>query len=243
MEYECTDSQIDYFMIESRDQELSTHLQESVLAAVECLKGSLYEDIRLCDIGDIVDFIELLYKIQGVNVNEMLLGNALKTEQVVVTVLRVYGYDEDEDSDDLNEDKNNSDESNPEEDEAYLEFMKELEEDTSTKKSKSKRNLANKNGNQKTRKHAVSDTYEDAEDIPILIDDEDDTPVPVDDDTPVPVDDDDDEDNNTVDMIENNYNDKKSESDDDELLDDDDTLLDDDDDDTLLDDDDDDLLD
>lgn len=176
LEYECTDSEVEYFVIASRDPNLSAYLESSVEAAAEILQGSLYEDIRICDIDGIIEFLEEVNKIKGINVSEMLSGNVVKTSQKVVQVIKVIG---------ATSEINDNEERNDTEEADYQQFLQEYQQLEATRKeaSKQRRNLAHQNRDGLKPMPIGGNNI--VADIPIPI--TDDTPVPVIDDTPIPV--------------------------------------------------------
>ena len=224
LESECTDSEIEYFVICSRNPNASVYLESSVEAAAELLQGSLYEDIQICDIDGIIEFLEEINKIKGINVSEMLSGNVVKTEQKVVHVLKVIGATTNVDT---------TTDRNEEEELAYQQFLLEFQQMEETRKSsKPKRNLA------QTRRDGLKpiplDGNNIVEDTPIPIPSDIPTPIPITSDMPTPVDtlvetDDEDNDDLSLDEIAEMLG-VKSEihnTEDDDLLEDDELLEDD----------------
>ena len=177
LEYQCSDSEIEYFVITSRDQNMSAYLEASVESATEFLQGSLYEDIRICGMDDIVEFIELINRIKGINIQEMLTSNALRTTQKVINVIKVFGANDS--IDDSNSIESGYVDDNDELNE-MLELLNTIEED---KRKSRKRNLA--------RKRAESDIKPVSPTANNIIS-EDDIPIPIEDDAmPMPITDDD----------------------------------------------------
>lgn len=226
LEYQCTDSEVEYFIISSRDANMSAFLESSVEAATEYLQGSLYEDIRICDIDDIVEYIELINKIQGINVSEMLSNNALKTTQRVVQVIKIFGAERNIDT---TEDANVL-----KEDEEYQQFLNVYDQVGQSKRSKSKKNLAKKDIQSDLKPIPIdTDNVITESDIPILMEEYTEPELSAEDDT-VDI-------NPSTAYIEDDDIEFITTDSDDELLDDD--ILDNSSEDELLDDDDDELLD
>lgn len=137
LEYQCTESEIEYYVITSRDPNLSVYLESSVETAVEYLQGSLYTDVQICDVNGIVDFLELFNKISGINVTDMLAGNVVKTDQMVVKVLKVLG---------ANSNKTSTGTMTSEEQEEYDQFLEEynaFEQSMQDAKKRKKKKNAN----------------------------------------------------------------------------------------------------
>lgn len=226
LEYQCTDSEVEYFVIASRDPNLSAYLESSVEAAAEYLQGSLYEDIQICDIDGIIEFIELTNKIKGVNVSEMLSGNVIKTDQKVVRVIKVIG---------ATSEINATEERNLEEEAEYQKFLQEYEQLEQLRKesSKQRKNLAHQN-----RQSVLKPVPIDGNNIITA----NDVPVPINSNVPIPVSG---EVNNAVPILEkseidftiinNTLGDNESINDDgdEEIFDDDEEIFDDDEEDLL----------
>ena len=141
LEYGCTDSEVEYFIITSRDPHLSPYLESSVEASVECLQGSLYEDVRICGINEFVTFVEEFHKISGININALMSGNMLNTEQEVVKIIKVYG---------LKPKAEDAQQQSDEDEELYMKFLEEFNELEQQSKESLKRkknsNLVKRNG-------------------------------------------------------------------------------------------------
>ena len=181
LEYQCTDSEVEYFVIASRDPNLSAYLESSVEAATEYLQGSLYEDIQICDIDGIIEFIEQINKIKGINVSEMLSGNVIKTDQKVVRVIKVIG---------ATSEINDKEERNTEEEAEYQKFIQEYEQLEQSRKesTKQRKNLAHQNRQSSLKPIPVGgNNIVTSDDIPIPVADDMPMPVPVNDDMPMPV--------------------------------------------------------
>lgn len=152
LEYGCTDSEVEYFIITSRDPHLSPYLESSVEASVECLQGSLYEDVRICGINEFVTFVEEFHKISGININALMSGNMLNTEQEVVKIIKVYGLKHKEDV---------QQQSNEDED-LYMKFLEEFNELEQQSKESLKRkknsNLVKRNGVPVSKPNAITPT-------------------------------------------------------------------------------------
>lgn len=150
LEYGCTDSEVEYFIITSRDPHLSPYLESSVEASVECLQGSLYEDVRICGINEFVKFVEEFHKISGINVNALMSGNMLNTEQEVVKIIKVYGL----------KPKENVPQQSNEDAELYEKFLAEFNELEQQSKESLKRkknsNLVKRNGTPVVKPNAIT---------------------------------------------------------------------------------------
>lgn len=182
LEYECTDSEVEYFVIASRDPNLSAYLESSVEAATETLQGSLYEDIRICDIDGIIEFLEEVNKIKGINVSEMLSGNVVKTDQKVVRVIKVIG---------ATSEINNDEERTEAEEADYQQFLQEYQQLEATRKesTKQRRNLAHQSREGLKPMPIGGDNI--VADMPIPISDDMPMPIPVTDEAvPTPITDD-----------------------------------------------------
>lgn len=164
LSYSCTESEIEYFVVSCRDRNNAAYLESSVIAAVEHLQGSLYSDIRICEIDDIVEFLEEINKIQGININDMLTGNALKTNQKVVEILDIIGVVDDDDE--------SIEEDNIEDNEELQEFIAIMEEANAIRRKRGFGNLLSRNSTKdiKSRPNNANNII-DMSSVPIPIDD------------------------------------------------------------------------
>lgn len=125
LEYACEDSEIEYWVISADTARDAAYLRSTVESAAKILIGSLYTDVTICNLEGIVEAIEIIYKIKGINVNSLLSGQFETTTQRVVRVLRAI-------RDDVTETPDTS------EDENYNKFLEMLEEADNRRKEEAK---------------------------------------------------------------------------------------------------------
>lgn len=169
LQNQCNKSEIEYFGVECRDLNYSSKLIDIVTAAItDYLSGSLYTDIRLCDVSDITEMITKIHKVRGVNVRDMMLGQSLKTQQQVVKILDVY-YNKN----DINKEEKISSEAELTDDaKRFIDEINQIMSET----SKKNRNLSNKNTGKLLGKRNADDADNviGEEDMPILVEEDDD---------------------------------------------------------------------
>lgn len=132
----CEESKVEYWVVTAPDVGSSAYLEASVEVAASILQGSVYTNIQICGESDIVEFLELVFKIKGINITEMTSGQLIETSQKIIRIVKTYA------SKDMVDTNEGTDEASLVDFQAYLAGL-EQERKESEKESKGKNpNLA-----------------------------------------------------------------------------------------------------
>lgn len=120
------DSTIEYIAVTSKTPEDTAYLRSTVENACSYLEDSLYVDVKICDNYDLVEMLQTIYKVSGINIQDLMDVNVSDISQQFVKIVRVIGnYDE-------YLERNNEDESYDEAEE-MRKYIEELENEVQIK--------------------------------------------------------------------------------------------------------------
>jgi hypothetical protein len=162
LEYGEESSTVEYFVISTQSLGDAAYMEAVILTAVEALRGSLYTDVKLCDANDVIEAVQTIYKIKGININNLLNTQTNDFRYKVVNILDTIT----DNSSTETEDQHQSD---------YEEFMREYAEVCEVKPQKNLvapiSKIVNKISKRDITEELEGESYE--EFVPIIIDDDD----------------------------------------------------------------------
>ena len=120
-------STVEYIVVTAKTSEATAYLRSNVENACSYLEDSLYTDVKICDEQDMVEMLQVLHKVSGINLQELMDVNVSNISQQFVKIIKVIGADVSVEEAITQDDEDDFDE---EEMERYIE---ELENEIKTK--------------------------------------------------------------------------------------------------------------